>query len=555
MTSTTILYLLLFSPLAFSITALASWFQPGYKPKTIISLSKAVSIASIGIALISAFYVWQHGLTESPLFGFSNLGFSLRLDALSGLLLTMIALLAFIIIKYSINYLDGDQQQGAFLGRLSATIASVQLLVLAGNLGLLLFAWILTSICLHRLLLFYPNRPGARLAARKKFILARLADVCLLTAILLLYKHFATGNLEQIFISIKEQAATNNIGKSLEIPALFLALAAMLKSAQFPSHGWLIEVMETPTPVSALLHAGLLNAGPFLIIRMSFIMDHSSWAPVLLLCVGGFTAIFASVAYLTQPSVKTALGYSSVGHMGFSLMVCGLGVYAAALLHVVAHSFYKAHAFLSSGSVIDQVKSAKVKSMPSAFHPLKMIAGIVLALALYSGFAWLWGIDPQKELSLLIIGVVIVLGLSRIFSKALQHSWNSALLLQASLLALLVTLAFFTLEHGTHVLIASQIPELSMPGQGKIIAISVLLPAFSMVVLIQIYASQLRTNARYQTLAVHIRNGFYANAWFDRLLGALRIHSKESKQLIKQVIQRNNQFETRKEDELVEETA
>ncbi len=127
--------------------------------------------------------------------------------------------------------------------------------------------------------------------------------------------------------------------------------------------------METPTPVSALLHAGILNAGPFIAIRMAFVIDGANLATTLLIVVGGLTAVFASVVLLTQPSVKVALGYSSAAHMGFMLMVCGMGIYPAALLHLVAHSFYKAHAFLSSGSAIDEARAAKVALPPTTRQP------------------------------------------------------------------------------------------------------------------------------------------------------------------------------------------
>ena len=194
------------------------------------------------------------------------------------------------------NYMDGDDRQGSFIGRLAATIASVQLLVISGNLGLLFIAWVFTSVSLHRLLLFYSERPGAIIAARKKFILARIGDASLLAAITLLYNLFGSGNLEFIFSELRAGIAPENM-LSIEFAALFLALAALFKSAQFPTHGWLIEVMETPTPVSALLHAGLLNAGPYLIIRMAFVMDASFYAPLLLISIGGFTALFASVVF------------------------------------------------------------------------------------------------------------------------------------------------------------------------------------------------------------------------------------------------------------------
>lgn len=512
----------LLAPAAFTLVAIASWFQPGFQPTLIKRWSTAATLLAIGVAGVNGFFVYQYGLLETNLIGFQELGFSLRLDALGAIMLAMIALLGFIILKFSAQYLDGDHRQGAFLGRLAATLASVQLLVLSGNLGLLLASWVLTSISLHRLLVFYSDRPGAQVAAKKKFILARLGDACLLVAIGMLYTHFGSGNLEVIFNGIKNSSLVELPFIAVEGPALCLALAALLKSAQFPTHGWLIEVMETPTPVSALLHAGLLNAGPFLIIRMAFLMDASTVAPLLLMVFGGFTALFGSVVYLTQTSIKTALGYSSIAHMGFSLMVCGLGVYPAAMLHMVSHSFYKAHAFLSSGSVIDALRGSKVVKTAQAISPIKIAGGIALALLLYAAFAIIWGIDPQAELSLMVVGAVIVMGLARIFTSALAAGGNTKLLIRASIMALTVTVAFFTLESGTRYLLASQLPDLSIPTLGKQLAAGVILVVFSLVVFAQIAASQLSNKPIYQAMSIHIRNGLYANALFDRLVGAWR---------------------------------
>jgi len=518
-------------------------------------MSKASTIISIIMVAWSCFYVFEDGLLADATIGIKDFGFSIRLDSLSLLMLGMIALLGFIVVKFSINYLDGDPNQGAFMGRLSATIASVQLLVLSGNLGLLLVSWILTSISLHRLLLFYRHRPGAQLAARKKFMLARLGDACLLVAIGLLYDQYSSGDLEVIFTAIKSGTLSGSPAWPLEVSALFLALAAILKSAQFPTHGWLIEVMETPTPVSALLHAGLLNAGPFLIIRMAFVLDASTVAPIVLMSIGGFTALFASVAYLTQTSVKTALGYSSVGHMGFSLMVCGLGVYPAAMLHLVAHSFYKAHAFLSSGSVIEVIRGAKVVTVPQSVSPVKIVGGMAMALALYTAFALIWGIDPKQEFALLVIGAVIVMGLSRIFTAAIASKWNSKLLARATLLALLVTVAFFSLESATHYLLSSQVPELTVPGAGKIIAAGILLLAFGLAVFLQLIAPKLSRKPFYQALAIHVRNGCYANALFDRLVNALYIPTTESRQVVPPAVWQNIPPETTPVKELEEQLA
>lgn len=514
-------FLALLSPAVFVLTAVVSWFQPGLRPLLIKKMATVSTLLGVIIAAASGFFVFNYGLLETPLLGIEQLGLSIRLDVLSVLMLSMIALIGFIVVRFSLNYLDGDIRQGVFIGRLTATIASVQLLVLSGNLGLLFVSWVLTSMSLHRLLIFYNERPGAIIAARKKFIVARLGDSCLLAAFILLYAQFDSGNLEIIFQELKANLASGTSLIELEVVAVLLVLAALLKSAQFPTHGWLIEVMETPTPVSALLHAGLLNAGPFLIIRMAFVMEASAYAPLILIGVGGFTALFASVVFLTQTSIKTALGYSSVAHMGFSLLMCGLGLYPAAMLHLVAHSFYKAHAFLSSGSVIEVIRANKVTPSKRIGSPFRIVVGIVLALGLYIGFAFLWGLDPKKELSLLAIGGIIVMGLTRLLTSAIDSDGSYKLIIRASLLSILVTMAFFTLESGSHFLLSSQIPELVTASFMEIILILTVLLAFGATVLIQIVAPFLPATPFFQAMAIHLRNGLYVNTVFDRIVRAL----------------------------------
>lgn len=523
----------LLSPVLFTATAIVSWFQPGLQPKLVKKLSIFSALLSILAAAICGFFVYTYGLLESTLIGIEGVGLSIRLDTVSVLMFVMIALLGFIIMKFSQNYLDGDPKQGAFLGRMAATLASVQLLVLSGNLGLLLLSWVLTSVSLHRVLLFYPERRGAVIAARKKFILARVGDVCLLGASIVLYQQFGTGNLEAIFQQIQGNGLAGIAQPMVESAAVFLVLAALLKSAQFPTHGWLVEIMETPTPVSALLHAGLLNAGPFLIIRMAFVMDASVYAPLVLITVGGFTALFASVVFMTQTSVKTALGYSSVAHMGFSLMVCGLGVYPAAMLHLVAHSFYKAHAFLASGSVIDVIRASKVIKVTRLGNPFRIALGIFLALGVYIAFSLLLGFDLTADLPLLAVGAIIIMGLSRIFTSAIDSNGGLKLFLTACLLSVLVAAAFFALEGGTHYLLSSQLPLPTYPSLAKIILTGVLLGFFGIAVLLQILVPAISSRPTYRAWAVHIRNGLYLNAIFDRWVGAFSTTTRSNSLIVK----------------------
>jgi hypothetical protein len=179
---------------------------------------------------------------------------------------------------------------------------------------------------------------------------------------LILMASYGTGDIASILnASIRWAGARRDLGRRL------LALAAMLKSAQFPTHGWLTEVMETPTPVSALLHAGVINAGGFLLIRFADVMLLAPGVLAVLVMIGGFTALFGGLVMLTQSAVKTSLAWSTVAQMGFMILQCGLALFPLALLHIVAHSLYKAHAFLASG----QARSiwSRRSGGPARCHP------------------------------------------------------------------------------------------------------------------------------------------------------------------------------------------
>jgi len=519
--TTPLALLVLAAPLAFAATALTALAHPGARCRPVERAGTVAGWLGLVVSALAGGAVATRGLVESPTLGVGGVGASIRLDALSTVMLGMIALLAVVIFRFSATYLGGDERRGIFLGRLAATIACVEVLVLAGNLGLLVVAWIATSLALHQLLVFYGDRHGARLAARKKFIAARVGDAFLIAASVALVAQVGTGNLEVIFDEIRRNGSGPALG-AIGLAAVGLAVAAMLKSAQFPAHGWLMEVMETPTPVSALLHAGILNAGPFLAIRMAFVLDGAGLATALLIAVGAVTAVFASVALLTQPSIKVALAYSSAAHMGFMLMICGMGVYPAALLHLVAHSFYKAHAFLSSGSVIDERRAARVALPRRLGSPWRLAGSLAIALALYLPLALIYGIDLGGDPVLVAVGGILVMGTTQLIAPALDSEGGLAATVRASLLALAVTGAFFTLETGAHHLLRSTLPAELQRGSWHLALIVVVLVAFGAVVAQQLVDPARPPSARRRAMAIHLRNGLYANALFDRAVGALR---------------------------------
>lgn len=482
--------------------------------------SKLAPALGILVSLVGIVLLTQNGTYETSTLGFEQLGFSLRLDTLSLIMYAMVSTIALVVIRFSHNYLNGDPNQHKFIGKLALTIALVQLMVISGNMFMLFITWVATSISLHQLLIFYPNRNKARIAARKKFILARLGDLTLLVAIVLLYSAFGTGNLELIFTQLKT-LETSGITTTMEIAALLLVLTAGLKSVQLPFHGWILEVMETPTPVSALLHAGLLNAGPFLMIRFAYLLDAVSFAPIALFVMGACTALYGAMVFTTQPTIKTALAYSSIGHMGFTLMLSGLGLYAASLLHLVAHSFYKAHSFLSSGSVVDRVQTNKASSTKRQGNTAKISLAFVLAILIYSSLALVWGIYFELSFQLLIIGGIIFTGILSLLINTLDSNNNWFAIGKLLSGATLAVISFFILEELIRLTLGAQVPLLAEPTTNIIFLSSLMLILFFLIVVLRAIAPHLQKQKRNSKLAIHIRNGFYLNVLFDRLVSSL----------------------------------
>ncbi|MDX1588183.1 MAG: NADH-quinone oxidoreductase subunit L [Oleiphilaceae bacterium] len=288
----------------------------------------------------------------------------IRLTPMSALLVVLVASIGWLVLRYSNTCLAGEPRLGEYRRWLLLTLAAVNVVVLANHLLLLVAGWVGIGLALHRLLTFYPNRPRAALAAHKKFLFTRLSELLLLTAALLLYSHHGTFQLDSILAAYPAVALT----ATEQWAVALLALVALITCAQLPVHGWLIQVVEAPTPVSALLHAGVVNLGGYLLLLFSPLLEQAVPARWLLLMVAGATLVLASWIMLTRVSLKVRLAWSTSAQMALMLIECALGLYELALLHLVAHSCYKAHAFLNSGSaVFDHIRKslAPVRQAPS----------------------------------------------------------------------------------------------------------------------------------------------------------------------------------------------
>lgn len=498
-------------PLSLFTVALGAIVTPGMRPRALLVSAKLLSVTALALAATVALIVVFAGPATSPLIGANGLGLQIRLDALSAVMILLVSFIGAIVIRFSATYLDGDARQGVFMGRMAMTLGFVMMLVLSGNVVQLVISWIGTSLSLHSLLVFYSDRPKARLAARKKFTVARVGDLCLIGAAALLVSAFGTGEIAAITQAARTTAA---LPAGVPFAAGLLAIAALLKSAQFPTHGWLTEVMETPTPVSALLHAGIINAGGFLIVRFGDVMLTSAASMHLLILVGGLTAVIGSLVMLTQSSVKVGLAWSTIAQMGFMLMQCGFGAFSAAVLHIVAHSLYKAHAFLSSGSVVD-IARAKMGITPVAAPSLKqalgMLATVVATVVLIGA---IFDVTLATKPALVVLGAILVMGLTHF----LLASGTGVTLVRSAFAASGVALLYFILQLGTEALMASALPAMPMPGVVTGLLMAAFTLIFATVALAQILVPGHASNPRVQAARVWITNGFYINSLFTKLI-------------------------------------
>lgn len=431
-------------------------------------------------------------------------------DAIGLMVATLITLLGWVIVRFSRRYLEGEPRQPRYVAALLFTLAAVSTVVLTHHLGVLVVAWAASSIGLHHLLTYYRDRVPAQIVAHKKFLVSRMAELCLLAALVLIYQDARTLTMDGIAAHVSLAVA---LSPALHAAAMLIALAAILKSAQLPLHGWLIQVMEAPTPVSALLHAGIVNIGGFVLIRLAGLIAAAPGAQILLVVVGSLTAVLAGMVMMTRISVKVRLAWSTCAQMGFMLMECGLGLYELALLHLVAHSLYKAHAFLTAGETVLAVRQRDFAISPHQQTPGKSVAGRLVALpvtvALVSASIVLW----QMWLPAMVIPVVAIcivgIGLAPLL-------WVSAgdrkvALIRAVMRVLLLTQLYVLWHLG----FSKLIPALPMASVPLMVWVGV---CFAILYLLQIWLLAYPNGTLATRLYPWAYAGFYLDERFTRLI-------------------------------------
>lgn len=316
-------------------------------------------LASFGFAV----YLWLQLLAlpaelrsqNLVLFEWINIGsfqvpFGLQLDPLSMSFVLLITGVGSLIHIYSLGYMDHDPGKRRFFGYLNLFVAAMLLLVLADNYLLLYVGWEGVGLASYLLIGYYQHKPSAAAAAKKAFVVNRVGDVGLSLAIMLMFLAFHTVTFAGISETAEQGSAT-----VLFLIGLFLLIGAAGKSAQVPLQSWLLDAMEGPTPVSALIHAAtMVTAGVYLIVRSNAIYDLSTSAQNAVIVVGVVTLLAGAIIGMAKDDIKKALAASTMSQIGYMVLAAGLGPigYVYAIMHLLTHGFFKAGMFLGAGSVM-----------------------------------------------------------------------------------------------------------------------------------------------------------------------------------------------------------
>jgi NADH-quinone oxidoreductase subunit L len=276
--------------------------------------------------------------------------FGLRLDQLSMCFVLLITGVGALIHIYSVGYMAHDPARRRFFAYLNLFVAAMLLLVLADNYLGLYVGWEGVGLASYLLIGFWSHKPSAATAAKKAFVVNRVGDIGLALALAAMFAHTGTLSYTGVFAQAPHLAAATTT-----LIGLLLLLAACGKSAQVPLQSWLGDAMEGPTPVSALIHAAtMVTAGVYLVVRSAPIFNQSADARLAVAVVGAVTLLFGAVIGCAKDDIKKALAASTMSQIGYMMLAAGLGPagYALAILHLLAHGFFKAGLFLGAGSVM-----------------------------------------------------------------------------------------------------------------------------------------------------------------------------------------------------------
>jgi len=327
----------------------------------------------------------------------------IAVDGLTVVMWVAVTFFSGIVHSYSRRYLAAHDRADRFFATVFGFTLVVMVLVAADHIALFTLAWVAMGLVMAELIGHVKGWPQARAAgslARRYFL---ASGGLLVVALAVLWS--ATGATTVSGIT----AAADTVPRTMWLLAAgALLLAAMIQSALVPFHTWLLASMTAPTPASALMHAGFVNAGGILLVRFGPVISVDAGFMLLVVAVGAASALLGKLLKSVQAGIKTQLGCSTIGQMGFMIMQAGLGFFGAAITHLVLHGFYKAYQFLSSGNAVKQTSPTKKTSTPRSLTAVGFVVTILTAVAGGVLFAVLTGKGTSLDTGLLLALLVVL---------------------------------------------------------------------------------------------------------------------------------------------------
>src|SRR5690349_24201297 len=341
---------------------------------------------------------------------------ALLYDPLSAVFLLLITGVGGLIHIYSIGYMEHDVRRARFFAYLNLFVAAMLMLVLADNYLGMFLGWEGVGLASYLLIGFWQHKPSAAVAAKKAFVVNRVGDIGMALGTMMVFATFGTVTFADVSAAAGEASET-----TLHVLGLLFLLAACGKSAQVPLQSWLLDAMEGPTPVSALIHAAtMVTAGVYLVVRSNFLFERTEVGRTAVMIVGVVTLLVGAVIGCAKDDIKKALAGSTMSQIGYMMLAAGLGVagYAFAIFHLLTHGFFKANMFLGAGSVMhamdDDVDMRHYgglrKAVPVTFLTFALGYLAIIGVPPFAGF---WSKDKIIETAFsdnLVIGLAALVG-------------------------------------------------------------------------------------------------------------------------------------------------
>ncbi|MGQ3685202.1 MAG: proton-conducting transporter transmembrane domain-containing protein [Candidatus Loosdrechtia sp.] len=348
------------------VVAMMTFLLEGLLGEKVYRIGVLMKMVVLGISLMVFREVIIPGNEAIHLAVFSSswsglLQFYFLIDRLAAVMIVLMSGISVLISMYSLHYMQPERGRARFHILIDITTFALVCIVLSANLLMLFIFWQLLSWLLGLLAYNYSHLPTVK-GSFKTFTILRAGDVFFFGGIVLAYGLYGTLDFHQIFSQAGEVSASFSLWpgggeiSAVTVVTLLIFIGAMSKSVQFPFHAWLPEFMYAPTPVTAFLHAGIINAGGFLLNRLAPLYAYCPVTLHVIFVTGFLTALLGASMMLTQNDMKKTLGYSTIAQMGYMIMECGLGAFSLAIFHLIAHGLFKATAFLNSGHVIHDAR-------------------------------------------------------------------------------------------------------------------------------------------------------------------------------------------------------